>query len=56
MNYFVTIVCNVTSGNAINPLGTAIASDSFLVSKQVFEMSEGRLKQLENKHHLSHAH
>ena len=35
MHYFVTIVYNVTSGNAINLLGTAIASDSFLVSKQV---------------------
>ena len=30
MHYFVTIVYNVTSGNAINLLGTAIASDSFL--------------------------
>ena len=35
MHYFVTIVYNVTSGNAINLLGTATASDSFLVSKQV---------------------
>ena len=30
MHYFVGIVYNVTSGNAINVLGTAIASDSFL--------------------------
>ena len=35
MRYFVTIVYNVTSGNAIKLLGTAIASDSFLVSEQV---------------------
>ena len=35
MHYFGTIVYNVTSRNAINLLGTAIASDSFLVSKQV---------------------
>ena len=35
MRYFVTIVYNITSGNAINLLGTAIASDSLLVSKQV---------------------
>ena len=35
MQYFVTIVYNVTSGNAINLLGMAITSDSFLVSKQV---------------------
>ena len=34
MHYFVTIVYSTTSGNAINPLGTAIALDSFLVSKQ----------------------
>ena len=31
----VAIVYNVTSGNTINVLRTAIASDSFLVSKQV---------------------
>ena len=35
MHYFVTIVYNITSGNAIYLLGMAIASDSFLVSKQV---------------------
>ena len=35
MHYVVTIVYNVTSGNAINLLGMAIASDSFLVSEQV---------------------
>ena len=35
MHYFVTIVYDVTSGNAFNLLGTEIASDSFLVSKQV---------------------
>ena len=35
MHYFVAIVYNVTSGNAINLLGTAITSDSALVSKQV---------------------
>ena len=35
MLYVVTIVYNVTSENAINFLGTAIASDSCLVSKQV---------------------
>ena len=35
MHYFVAIVYNVTSGNAINVLGTANASDSVLVSKQV---------------------
>ena len=35
MHNFVTIIYNVTSENAINLLGTAIASDSFLVSKQV---------------------
>ena len=34
MHYFVTIVYSVTSGNAMNVLGTAITSDSFLVSKQ----------------------
>ena len=34
MHYFVTIVYSLTSGNAMNVLGTAIASDSFLVSKQ----------------------
>ena len=35
MNFFLTIVYNVTSGNAINLLATANASVSFLVSKQV---------------------
>ena len=35
MHYFVTITCNVKSGNAINSLGMAIASDSFAVFKQV---------------------
>ena len=35
MYYFVTIVYEVTSRNAINLLGSAIASASFLVSKQV---------------------
>ena len=35
MHYSVIIVYNVISGNVINPLCTAIASDSFLVSKQV---------------------
>ena len=35
MHYFVTIIYNVTSGNSINLLSTAIASDSFLASKQV---------------------
>ena len=35
MHYFVTIVYNVTSGNAINLLGMAIVPDSFLVSKEV---------------------
>ena len=33
MDYFVTIVYNITSG--INLLGTTIASGSVLVSKQV---------------------
>ena len=33
--YFVTIVYNVASGKAVNVLATAIASVSFLVSKQV---------------------
>ena len=44
MHYFVTIVYNVTSGSAIN-LGRAIASGSFLVSKQVLRCQrvEGRL-------------
>ena len=35
MHYFVAVVYSVTSGNAINVLGTEIASDSFSVSKQV---------------------
>ena len=35
MHYFVTIVYNVTSGNAINLLATGIVSVSILVSKQV---------------------
>ena len=35
MHYFIAIIYNTTSGNAINVLGMAIASDSFLVSKQV---------------------
>ena len=35
MHYFIAIVYNVTSGNATNLLGTAIPSDSFLVSIQV---------------------
>ena len=35
MHYFVTIVYNVTSGSTINLLSMAIASDSFLASKQV---------------------
>ena len=35
MHYFIEIVYNVTLGNKINVSGTAIASDSFLVSKQV---------------------
>ena len=35
MHYLVTIVYSVTPGNAVNLLDTAIASDSFLVSKQV---------------------
>ena len=34
-DYFETILYNVTSGNAINLLGMAIASDSLLVTKQV---------------------
>ena len=43
MHYIVTIVYNVTSGNAINLLGTAIASNSYFSLKISFEMSEGRL-------------
>ena len=43
MHYFVTIVYNVTSGNAINLLGTAIVSDSFLVSKQVLRCQTERV-------------
>ena len=39
MHYFVTIVYNVTSGNAINLLGTAITSGL----KTSFEMSKGQL-------------
>ena len=35
MHYFVTIVYNVRSENAINLLGLTIVSNSFLVSKQV---------------------
>ena len=35
MHYFVTIVNNVTPGNAVNLLGMAITSDSFLVSQLV---------------------
>ena len=39
MNYFVTIVYNVTSGNAINLLGTAF----IFGLKTSFEMTEERL-------------
>ena len=35
MHYFVTIIYNVTSGNTINLWSMAIASDSFLGSRQV---------------------
>ena len=35
MHHFVTIVYNVTSRNTIDLLSMAIASDSFLASKQV---------------------
>ena len=35
MHYFITIIYNVTSGNTINLLSMAIASDSFLASKQI---------------------
>ena len=35
MHYVVIIVYNVTSGDTINLLGTAIVLDSCLVSKQV---------------------
>ena len=37
MHYFVTIVYNSASGNAINLFGTVIASDLLSVSKQVLK-------------------
>ena len=43
IHYFVTIVYSLTSGNAINLLGTAIAPDSFLVSKQVLTCQRDHL-------------
>ena len=35
MHYFLTTIHNITSGNTMNVLATAIASVSFLVTKQV---------------------